>query len=144
MISLQCATNTMSQSSSVHHSLMCVDAARTQKAMEQNGLELQTIHLNLAAGCFFLYVKINPFHGYFSEMNLFSAEFTVDSVHHPPASTPFPFFSQPLCVGFQTSAFRFKPPGGKEQLPEIQPRVSFQIHTSPATACDVFPLTHLL
>ena len=96
---------------------MCVDAAWTQKAIEQNGLELQTIHLILAAGCFFLYFKIDPFHGYFSEMNLFSAEFTVDSVHHPPASTPFHFFNQRLCVGLQTSAVRFKPPGGERTTP---------------------------
>lgn len=52
----------------------------------RNGFEPQTIHLKLAAGCFFLYFEIDSFHGCFSEMNLIFSEFMVDSVcyhnHH--------------------------------------------------------------
>lgn len=136
------ATNTISQSSPVHYSLICLDAAGIQKAIEQNGLEPQTIHLKLLAGCFFLYFKIDPFHGCFSEMNLFSAEFTVVSVHYSPALACFHFLNQRLCVGFKTST-NSSHLGWEEQSTEIKQRVSFQIHTSPATACDVFPLTHL-
>lgn len=137
-----CATNTISQSPPVHYSLICLDAAGIQKAIEQNGLEPQTIHLKLPAGCFFLYFKIDPFHGCFSEMNLFSAEFTVVSVYYSPALACFHFLNQRLCVGFKTST-NSSHLGWEEQSPEIKQRVSFQIHTSPATACDVFPLTHL-
>lgn len=102
-LSLVCATNTMSQSPLVHYSLICLDATGIQKVIEQNGLEPQTIHLKLPAGCFFLYFKIDPFHDCFSEMNLFSAEFTVVSVYYSPASACFHCLNQRLCVGSKTS-----------------------------------------
>lgn len=133
-----CATNTISESPLVHYSLTCSDAAGVQKAIEQNGLELQTIHLKLPAGCCFLYFKSNPFRGCFSEMNLFAAEFTVVSVYYSPASACLCCLNQRLCVGFKTST-KSNRLAGEEQSTEIKRRCSFQIHTSPATACDVSP-----
>ena len=134
-----CATNTISESPLVHYSLTCSDAAGVQKAIEQNGFELQTIHLKLPAGCFFLYFKSNPLRGCLSEMNLFAAEFTVVSVYYSPASACFRCLNQRLCVGFKTST-KSNHLAGEEQSIEIKRRFSFQIHTSPATACDVSPL----
>ena len=99
----------MSQSPLVHYSLICLDATGIQKAIEQNGLEPQTIHLKLPAGCFFLYFKIDPFHDCFSEMNLFSAEFTVVSVLLSCLSL-FPLLEPKAVCGIQ-DINKFKPPG---------------------------------
>lgn len=75
----------------------------------ENGLEPQTIHLELASGCFFLYFEIDSIHGCFSEVNLCLIECTIDLMHyhhHSPASARLHSFNQWLCVGFKTSALR--------------------------------------
>lgn len=130
-----CATNTISESPLVHYSLTCSDAAGVQKAIEQNGLELQTIHLEVACRLLLSYFKSNPFRGCFSEMNLFAAEFTVVSVYYSPASACLCCLNQRLCRS-KTST-KSKPPWQGKNSPLKLRRCSFQIHTSPATACDV-------
>lgn len=122
-----------------HHPTTVCGAAWTQKAFEQR-LRKWTWATNhpSEAGCFFLYFEIISFYSCFSEMNLLSAEFTVDSIHyhhHPPAPDAFHFFNQWLCLRFKASALRFKSPGRKEWLPEIRARVPDPCLTSHSMWC---------
>lgn len=99
------------------------------------GLPLQISHLKLAAVCFFLCLEIE----FFARL-LFRNKFAFCRIHgrlwrwnhNLPVSIPFHFYNQ--CVRFKMSGHRFRPSyRRRESLPEVKPKISFQIHTSATT-----------